>query len=122
MYDDMIERVMARGRRGRARWGYSAYAEAVAAGKRALSGADLEGTARLYSDLYAETRKKVAAAWIAEGGHIRRGAHGRLSLEEGPPPSGAKAGHCAAGPTWEGEGGNDENTQASMDQAPEAAG
>jgi len=66
-------------------------------GERALSGADLKGAARTYSGKYRETRRWAADLCRKAGGHIRKGPHGKLTLEWSRAPRGAGHGSCPIG-------------------------
>lgn len=75
------------------------YARAVVEGKQALSGADLRGKARQYGAHYYRQRLAAVKAAVEAGAHIRRGAHGKLTLEWGRIPAGARGDRCAMGLT-----------------------
>ena len=76
------------------------YQRNIILGRQALSGADLAGKARKYGSKYFLSRAKAIDIAQAYGAHIRRGAHGRLVLEWGDVPEGARRVSCALGEAW----------------------
>lgn len=57
------------------------YLLAVLKGERALSGADLKGTAASYWEDYRRSRRKAAEICREAGGHVRKSPKGKLTLE-----------------------------------------
>ena len=76
------------------------YGYSVLRGSALLSGADLQGKASEYGSSYYETRQKVIAIVEECGGHIRKGPHGKLTIEWADLPEGAEYSVCALGDCW----------------------
>lgn len=78
------------------------YAHDVIDGRQRLSGADLKGRASSFGPSYRRARLAAVDAIEQAGGHIRRdpSRHGRLSVEWGEIPNGARSDRCAVGDCW----------------------
>ena len=78
------------------------YAHDIIDGLRALSGADLQGAAKVYGGSYKRARLAAVEAIEAAGGHVRRSTDSRhrLTVEWGDIPADADLDGCSVGDCW----------------------